>query len=628
MLKISIITVTFNNIDTIEKTVRSVLDQNYLNLEYIVIDGGSTDGTLSILEKYKESFHYFQSSKDKGVFDAMNKGIKKSTGDLVGFVNGDDFLYENKISEVNEIFTRQYNKNFFSVADVDYIDKYDNIIGSKICRPTGQMLRRRFIEMPTNHLGLFVPLRAFKEIGIFDINFPYRADYLFILQLIKAGYFPIQIKGKIGGFRVGGQSGNYGSFFENYGIIKIVTGNVFLSIYSTLLSVSKLFAQRNFPRIYNLIVKINYKFFSEIPKKEILHSKRSSVIHLIDSDSGGGAEKLVFYLQKEIKFIEKVITFSKLSKENRIGSKYTSLNIKNKSPLSIIFASFFIFIKLIKMKNKNNIILHSHLTKSLYATFLPSIILGIPHIHTEHNTHNKRRSKWYIYPFENMIYNSLKYIICISEATRFELFTHIPSLKLNKVSVIENGTKLIKHKNRDFNKHRFNILILGSLTYKKGIDLFLSSIPSVVNRINKISIIGSGPEKKKLMSLSKKLKLDKVTEFIEYTSDIETYIYKADLGVTPSRWEGFGLVALEMRSSGLPILISDTPGIYNIFANYNGVFSFENGSKESLKKSLIKLLDMLSENKLNIKNLTNDFKKYNIESFINNYKIFYNTEDL
>ena len=90
MLKISIITVTFNNVKTIEQTIKSVLDPNYSNLEYIVIDGGSKDGALEILNKYKNKFNYFKSSPDEGVFDAMNKGISEATGDLIGFVNGDD----------------------------------------------------------------------------------------------------------------------------------------------------------------------------------------------------------------------------------------------------------------------------------------------------------------------------------------------------------------------------------------------------------------------------------------------------------------------------------------------------------------------------------------------------------
>ena len=127
------------------------------------------------------------------------------------------------------------------------------------------------------------------------------------------------------------------------------------------------------------------------------------------------------------------------------------------------------------MKDRSNLVLHSHLSKSLYAS-LTTILFGINHIYTEHNTHNKRRSKFYLYPIEYLIYKSLKHIICISEPTKFELLSYMPSIRSDKISVIENGTKLLKHKNRDFTK--LNILILGSLTFKKGIDLFIEILPS------------------------------------------------------------------------------------------------------------------------------------------------------
>ena len=111
-MKITIVTVTLNNFETIEQTIKSVLDQNYHNLEYIVIDGGSTDGTLNILEKYKSKFKYFKSSPDNGVYDAMNKGISKASGDLIGFVNGGDFIYENVLENVNQAFSKQKKKLF------------------------------------------------------------------------------------------------------------------------------------------------------------------------------------------------------------------------------------------------------------------------------------------------------------------------------------------------------------------------------------------------------------------------------------------------------------------------------------------------------------------------------------
>jgi glycosyltransferase involved in cell wall biosynthesis len=199
----------------------------------------------------------------------------------------------------------------------------------------------------------------------------------------------------------------------------------------------------------------------------------------------------------------------------------------------------------------------------------------------------------------------------------------MPSIKSCKISVIENGTKLYQHKDRDFKKKKFNILILGSLTFKKGIDLFIEILPNLSKKINQVKIVGSGPEKEKLLNLTKKLYLDSIIQFIPFTDDPSKYIYESDIGIIPSRWEGFGLVAVEMRSSGLPILISNTPGLYNIFSSYDGVYSFKCESKKSLENSLKLLLDDLQYNEFKIKDLSLDFEIYNEKSFTQRYSEFY-----
>jgi glycosyltransferase involved in cell wall biosynthesis len=620
-MKISIVTVTYNNFEIIEQTIKSVLNQNYSDLEYIVIDGGSTDGTLKILDRYKSKFKYFKSSKDKGVYDAMNKGIAQASGDLIGFVNGGDFIYENTLHNINELFAKQKSNFLFSVADIDYIDNNNNIVGTKICRSKEQILKKKYIEMPTNHLGIFVPLKAFKEHGLFDLRFKYRADFLFVLKLMREGYEPLNIRKKIGAFRLGGISGGYSTFLENYKIIRIVGGNFLIAFYSTILGLSKFFLKKNFLFIFNYLSKVYYKLNKNLQKKEKFTSNYK-IIHIIDSDLGGGAEKLVFIIQQNFEKNQKIITLKELSEKNKFNSNYRSLNIKNDSLWSVIWATFGIIKIIFKMKDRSNLVLHSHLSKSLYASFLPTILFGIDHIYTEHNTHNKRRSKSYLYPIEYLIYKSLKHVICISEPTKFELLSYMPSIRSDKISVIENGTKLLKHKDRDFKK-KLNILILGSLTFKKGIDLFIEILPSLSNRINQVKIIGSGEEEKRLINLSKKLSLESIIKFIPFTDDPSKHIYESHVGVIPSRWEGFGLVAAEMRSSGLPILISDTPGLYNIFSGYNGVYSFKSESKESLKNSFRLLLDNLSNNRVKVKNLREDFEIYSEKSFIKRIENFY-----
>ena len=91
-MKVSIITVCYNSEKTIEKTIKSVLSQNYKDIEYIIIDGGSTDNTINIVNKYKQKIDIFKSEKDRGIYDAINKGIKYSTGSVISILHSDDIF--------------------------------------------------------------------------------------------------------------------------------------------------------------------------------------------------------------------------------------------------------------------------------------------------------------------------------------------------------------------------------------------------------------------------------------------------------------------------------------------------------------------------------------------------------
>ena len=98
-MKVSIITVCFNSQETIEKTIRSVISQRYKNYEYIIIDGGSTDNTIKIINKYKKYIEVIISEEDMGIYDAINKGIKKSTGSVISILHSDDIFYDNKTTQ-------------------------------------------------------------------------------------------------------------------------------------------------------------------------------------------------------------------------------------------------------------------------------------------------------------------------------------------------------------------------------------------------------------------------------------------------------------------------------------------------------------------------------------------------
>ena len=172
--KISIITVVKNSSNTIEKTIKSVLAQEYSNLEYNIIDGESTDGTLEVIKKYKENISLFLSEKDNGIWDAMNKGIKLATGDLIGFLNSGDIYYLNTLETVNRYFLE--NKIDFLFGSVE---KYKLMYGYKPWK-----LSWSFGFYTSHSIGFFIKTEKHKIVGLYDPKF-LSADLDFFYKMIK-----------------------------------------------------------------------------------------------------------------------------------------------------------------------------------------------------------------------------------------------------------------------------------------------------------------------------------------------------------------------------------------------------------------------------------------------------------
>lgn len=182
-MKFSIITITYNSAATLEDTIRSVIGQSHPDIEYIVVDGGSTDGTLEIISRYRDKIQQFVSEKDNGLYDALNKGIRMATGDVVGMLHSDDFYLDNKvIADYAEIFAKQDPDAVYS--DLYYVDKDDT---NKIIRKwkSGAYSSGSFVNgwMPP-HPTFFVKKEIYQRYGSFDPEFRTSADYELMLRLI------------------------------------------------------------------------------------------------------------------------------------------------------------------------------------------------------------------------------------------------------------------------------------------------------------------------------------------------------------------------------------------------------------------------------------------------------------
>lgn len=181
-MKISIITACLNSAGTIEKTIKSIIEQKYHDLEYIVVDGGSTDATIGILNQYDAYIDKRISEKDNGVFDAMNKGIEMAEGDIIAFLNSDDWYEKNALRTVEQVFlTRE--------CDCLCCDNY-------VIRENGSVVyydascysfEQSYIQMPYYHSSIFCRKDFFRKNNNFNLFYKMAADYDWFLRTVKSG---------------------------------------------------------------------------------------------------------------------------------------------------------------------------------------------------------------------------------------------------------------------------------------------------------------------------------------------------------------------------------------------------------------------------------------------------------
>jgi glycosyltransferase involved in cell wall biosynthesis len=189
-MKFTIITVVFNNRFTIEDAIKSVLNQTGVDIEYIIIDGGSNDGTIEIINKYNNLISKFISEFDSGIYDAMNKGIKHATGDIIGFLNSDDIFENNQVlSLIHDQLL--HNKIDGLYGDLVYVKKEN--IQEVIREWKSKNYYNNFFEdgnVPP-HPSLYLRKSVYDKIGGFNIDFKLASDYDFMLRVFKSQCFNI-----------------------------------------------------------------------------------------------------------------------------------------------------------------------------------------------------------------------------------------------------------------------------------------------------------------------------------------------------------------------------------------------------------------------------------------------------
>ncbi len=182
-MKVSIITVVYNGSEFIRDCIESILNQTYTNIEYIIVDGQSTDGTIDIVKSYGTKVAHFISEPDKGLYDAMNKGIQLATGDVIGLLNADDFYRHNRVIE-NMVATFEKTESDAVYGDMLYVDRLDTKKLKRYWR-SGWYSENAFLWgwMP-GHLSFFAKRWLYDMYGMFRLDMKSAADYELMLRFI------------------------------------------------------------------------------------------------------------------------------------------------------------------------------------------------------------------------------------------------------------------------------------------------------------------------------------------------------------------------------------------------------------------------------------------------------------
>lgn len=182
-MKVSIITVVYNGAEFVRNCIESILNQTYTNIEYIVVDGKSTDGTAEIVKSYGDRIAQFVSEADKGLYDAMNKGIRLATGDVIGLLNADDFYRHNRVIE-NMVATFKRTNSDAVYGDMLYVDRNDTQKIKRYWR-SGWYTENAFLWgwMP-GHLSFFAKRALYEQYGVFRLDMKSAADYELMLRFI------------------------------------------------------------------------------------------------------------------------------------------------------------------------------------------------------------------------------------------------------------------------------------------------------------------------------------------------------------------------------------------------------------------------------------------------------------
>jgi glycosyltransferase involved in cell wall biosynthesis len=199
--------VVYNGEKHLEQAIKSVVSQAYDNIEYIILDGGSTDRTLDIIKKYENHIAYWAGEPDNGIYDAMNKGIKKASGEFIGMLNADDWYEPGVIEKVTNKIDSLEGDMKDRVIYCDYYNYDEELSAGFKTKQTSEM--KYWKGMTISHQAMFIHRSVYEKLGVYSLDYCFASDYEFFLRMIKAGIRFEKLDFHGINFRMGGASTTY-----------------------------------------------------------------------------------------------------------------------------------------------------------------------------------------------------------------------------------------------------------------------------------------------------------------------------------------------------------------------------------------------------------------------------------
>lgn len=217
--RISIVTITYNSAATIEETIRSVIAQDYPDLEYVIIDGGSADDTLDIIGKYRDRIQIVVSEPDRGISDAFNKGITRSTGEIIGIINSDDILLPEALQTVAEKYDPQVDVYSGQILF------WNETTGETFPSPPDVTFDTLKLQYRVAHPARFIRMDAYERYGLYRVDLRYMMDIELLCRHYKQGARFLEIDVPLAKFRIGGTTNDpiykkkedYRAFVQSFG---------------------------------------------------------------------------------------------------------------------------------------------------------------------------------------------------------------------------------------------------------------------------------------------------------------------------------------------------------------------------------------------------------------------------